>query len=75
MVVANRTLGIPIFGHFTLPYVGAQFILSHVVKGDYAVAQAEESMSITRVDSKDYPGSGNDAVYTINLKACNPGCP
>jgi hypothetical protein len=75
MVSANRTLGIPQFGHFTLPYVGAQFILSHVVKGDYAVAQAGESMSITRVDSKDYPVSGNDAVYTINLKACNPGCP
>jgi hypothetical protein len=36
------------------------------------VQQAGESMVMTRQQNKDLPGPGNDAVYTIDLKACNP---
>ena len=74
MVVAPTTLGLPVFGHFSLPYVGAQFILHHIARGDYTVLQAGKSMVIERTDRKEFPGKGNLASYSITLKACNPGC-
>lgn len=50
----------------------AHFVLDHIGKGDFTVQQAGESMVMTRQQNKDLPGPGNDAVYTIDLKACNP---
>jgi hypothetical protein len=32
-------------------------------------------MLIQKALSKDFPANQNLATYTIDLKACNPGCP
>jgi hypothetical protein len=74
VVVAPTTLMLPVAGHFSLPYMNAHFILDHIGKGDFTVQQTGESMVMTRQQNKDLPGPGNDAVYTIDLKACNPAC-
>jgi hypothetical protein len=74
IVVAPTTLNLPVAGHFSLPYMNAHFILDHIGKGDFTVQQTGESMVMTRQQNKDLPGPGNDAVYTIDLKACNPAC-
>ncbi len=74
VVIAPTTLMLPVLGHFTLPYTNAQFILSHLVKDPFTVQQSGTSMFIMKAASKDFPGKGNLATYTINLKACNPGC-
>ncbi len=74
VVIAPTTLMLPVLGHFTLPYTNAHFILDHVLKDTYAVRQSGQSMLIVKNASKDFPGKGNLATYTINLKACNPGC-
>ena len=74
VVIAPTTLMLPVLGHFTLPYTNAHFILDHLVKDPFTVEQSGKSMLITRRANKDYPGKGNLAVYTINLKACNPSC-
>ncbi len=74
IVVAPTTLMLPVAGHFSLPYMNAHFILDHIGKGDFTVQQTGESMVMTRQQNKDLPGPGNDAVYTIDLKACNPAC-
>ena len=75
VVIAPTTLMLPVLGHFTLPYVGAHFLLDHLFKGDYTVEQSGKTMLIRKVASQDYPANHNMATYTINLKACNPGCP
>jgi len=74
VVIAPTTLMLPIVGHFSLPYTNAHFILDHIVNGDYGVKQAGRSMWIEKTTKKELPGNQNDAVYTIDLKACNPGC-
>jgi hypothetical protein len=74
VIVAPTTLGIPIVGHFSLPYMNAHFILDHIGKGDFPVQQSGEAMSISRQQNKTLPGPGNQAEYTIDLKACNPAC-
>jgi len=75
VVIAPTTLMLPVLGHFTLPYVGAHFLLDHLFKGDYTVEQTGKTMLIRKVASQDYPANHNMATYTIDLKACNPGCP
>ncbi|HVA56568.1 MAG TPA: hypothetical protein VNF92_01665 [Gemmatimonadaceae bacterium] len=75
VVIAPTTLMLPVLGHFTLPYTNAHFILDHVVKDTYTVHRSGMSMLIVKNASKDFPGKGNLATYTINLKACNPACP
>ncbi len=74
VVVAPTTLNLPVAGHFSLPYTNAHFIFDHIGKGDFAVQQNSESMVMTRQQTKNLPGNGNDAVYTMDLKACNPAC-
>lgn len=75
VVIGPQTLMLPIWGHFSLPYVGAQFILNQVVPGDYTVVQGKTSMSIQKTWTRERPANMNLAVYTLDLKACNPGCP
>jgi hypothetical protein len=60
-------------GHVTLSGQGyPQAGMS--VKDDFPVTTQGQTMMLQRTDSRDYPGRGNDAVYTFQLKACNPGC-
>lgn len=75
VVIAPVTLMLPIWGHFSLPYVGAQFILNQVVPGDYTVTQGKSLMSIQKTWTRERPANMNLAVYTLDIKACNPGCP
>jgi hypothetical protein len=74
VVFAPTTLMLPVVGHFSLPYTNAHFILDHIGKGDFAVTQSGESMTLSRTQDKTLPGPGNRAEYTIDLKACNPEC-
>ncbi len=74
VVIAQRTLGLPLMGHFTLPYVKAAFILNQVVKGDYDVETKGKTMLIEKTATRERPANQNLAVYTIEMKACNPGC-
>jgi hypothetical protein len=72
MLMTPLTLGLPVWGHFTLPYKDAHFVLQHYVF-DYPVTQTGKSMQIEQ-DVQERDGPGNKARYTITLKACNPGC-
>ncbi len=67
------TLGFPMWGHFTLPYVPAHFVLQHF-KFDYAVAQDAKSLTLSKHDVQERPATGNKATYVLDLKLCNPGC-
>lgn len=73
VVIAPTTLGLPVMGHFSLPYMPARFILDHL-KADLPVTTSGTTMTAKHVESKDLPGPQNKATYTINLKICNPGC-
>ncbi|MEO8880165.1 MAG: hypothetical protein ABI446_07170, partial [Gemmatimonadaceae bacterium] len=74
VTMAPTTLMLPVMGHFTLPYVGAGFILPHVLKGDFPVQRVGKTLVIQSTASKDFPANQNDAVYTIDMKVCNPDC-
>lgn len=77
-VIAPTTLGLPVWGHFELPYMNAHFIFEHLIKdGDdhrFAVERKGDKMIIERKQDKTLPGNGNSATYTLELKACNPEC-
>ena len=74
VVIAPTTLMLPVLGHFTLPYKNAEWIANEVVKDDYTVTRVGQTMVIQKKARVDKPANQNLAVYTINLKACNPGC-
>ena len=76
-ITAPTTLGIPIWGHFALPYSNAHFILDHLVShstNTFTIVRNGEKMIIDRHTDKTLPGPGNSATYTMDLKACNPEC-
>ncbi|HEY7876633.1 MAG TPA: hypothetical protein VIC55_00330 [Gemmatimonadaceae bacterium] len=74
VVIAPSTLMLPVMGHFTLPYMNAHFILDHLIKGDYEVETKGKSMVLDVTTKKSLPGPQNLGVYTMEMKACNPGC-
>jgi len=74
VVIAPTTLMLPVLGHFTLPYKNAEWIANEVVKDDYTVQQAGKTMVIRKTAKVEKPANQNLAVYTIDMKACNPGC-
>jgi chaperonin cofactor prefoldin len=76
VVIAPTTLMLPVLGHFDLPYMDAHFIMGHMFTADaeYPVTMAAKSMSIQSTFDKEFPANGNKATYTMDLKACNPGC-
>jgi hypothetical protein len=76
-VVAPTTIGIPVWGHFSLPYTNAHFIIDHILangNNTLDVARDGEKLVIKRNSDKTLPGNGNSATYTLDLKACNPEC-
>ncbi len=80
-IAGPKTLGIPLFTNFTLPYKGAHWIFTHTLVGDGGVGElpvlvnrAAKTMTIERTVELDRPGSSNTAHYSLRLKACNPGC-
>jgi len=76
-VTAPTTLGLPIWGHFAMPYMNAHFILDHLVSNStntFQVTRDGEKLVIDRKTDKTLPGPGNSATYTLDVKACNPEC-
>lgn len=74
VVVSPYTLGLPVLGHFTLPYQNAHFILNHFAF-DYPAVQTKDTIVIEKSDSQDRPRPpDNESYYILKLKACNPGC-
>ena len=77
-VMAPTTLGLPVWGHFELPYMSAHFIFEHFLKGagfdTFDVERKGDTMVIDRNMDRTMPGNGNSATYTLELKACNPEC-
>ncbi len=80
-IAGPRTLGIPLFTNFTLPYKGAHWIFTHTLVSDAGVGElpvridrAAKTMTIDLTAEQDRPGPNNTAHYTLRLKACNPGC-
>ena len=77
-VTAPTTLGLPVWGHFALPYMNAHFIFEHLIKdgsdNSFDVTRSGDKMIIDRKVNKTLPGNGNSATYTLQLKACNPDC-
>ena len=76
-VAAPTTLGLPVWGHFTLPYTNAHFILDHILANSnntLEVKRSGDKMVIDRNSNKTLPGNGNSATYTLDLKMCNPDC-
>jgi hypothetical protein len=77
VVAAPTTLGLPIWGHFAMPYMNAHFIFDHLVSNStntFEVTRAGEKLVIDRKTDKTLPGPGNSATYTMEMKACNPEC-
>lgn len=80
-IAGPKTLGIPLFTNFTLPYKGAHWIFTHtLVEGGGAgelpvrIDRVAKTMAIERTVEHDRPGPNNTAHYSLRLKACNPGC-
>lgn len=76
-VMAKTTLGLPVLGHFSLPYMNAHFILDHLVSNStntFTVKRVGDELVIDEKRDKTLPGPQNSATYTMDLKACNPEC-
>lgn len=78
-VLAPSTLMIPIYGHFSLPYKDAHWIVYSAM--DFkdgapvlTVSSGTHSMKIDRTFDTKHPGSQNLGHYTMHLTLCNPGC-
>jgi hypothetical protein len=73
VVFSVYTLLTPILGHFSLPYKDAHWVLDHY-KFDYPVTTTGDVMQFVAHDDQLRPTKSNRAEYTLDLKACNPGC-
>ncbi len=78
-VVAPSTLMMPVFGHFTLPYKDAHWIVYSAMdfkKGAPVLTVASDAhvMKIDRTFDTQHPGAQNLGHYTMHLTLCNPGC-
>ena len=74
VVLSQYTLGLPVMGHFSLPYQNAHFILNHF-NFDYAAKQTKDSIVFEADDVQDRPRlPANESHYVLKLKACNPDC-
>jgi hypothetical protein len=80
-IAGPKTLGIPLFTNFTLPYKGAHWIFTRTLvesggAGELPVRidRVAKTMAIERTVEHDRPGPNNTAHYSLRLKACNPGC-
>ncbi|MGH7624322.1 MAG: hypothetical protein ACREOJ_03280, partial [Gemmatimonadaceae bacterium] len=78
-VVAPSTLMLPIYGHFSLPYKDAHWIVYSAM--DFkdgapmlTVSSGAHTMKVDRVFDTRHPGSQNLGHYTMHLTLCNPGC-
>jgi hypothetical protein len=62
---------------YDLPYVKARFLLFRAMSEspiELPVEVGRGAMRIQRSLKRTRPGQGNTADYTLDIKACNPGC-
>ena len=67
----------PIIVKYDLPFVKARFLLFRAMSEsplDFPVEVGRGAMRIQRSLKRTRPGQGNTADYTLDIKACNPGC-
>jgi hypothetical protein len=78
-VAAPSTLMLPVYGHFSLPYKDAHWIVYSAM--DFkngapvlTVSSGAHSMKVDRTFDTRHPGAQNLGHYTMHLTLCNPGC-
>jgi hypothetical protein len=79
IVTAPTTLGLPVVGHFTLPYRDAHWIVYSAMDFKQAapvltVTSGAKAMTVDRTFDTQHPGAQNMGHYTMHLTLCNPGC-
>lgn len=79
VVTGPTTVGLPVMGHFTLPYKDAHWIVYSAMDfkdgaPELAVTINPRSMKVDREFDTKHPGAQNMAHYTMHLTLCNPGC-
>jgi hypothetical protein len=79
VVTAPTTVGLPVMGHFTLPYKDAHWIVYSAMDfkdgaPELAVTIGPNSMKVDRDFDTKHPGAQNMGHYTMHLTLCNPGC-
>jgi hypothetical protein len=78
-VAAPSTLMLPVYGHFSLPYKDAHWIVYSAM--DFkngapvlTVSSGAHQMKVDRTFDTRHPGPQNLGHYTMHLTLCNPGC-
>lgn len=79
IVTAPTTLGLPVVGHFSLPYKDAHWIVYSAMDFKQgapvlAVTTGAKAMTVDRTFDTQHPGTQNMGHYTMHLTLCNPGC-
>jgi hypothetical protein len=79
VVSAPTTLGLPVMGHFALPYKDAHWIVYSAMDFKQAapvltVASGAKAMTVDHTFDTQHPGAQNMGHYTMHLTLCNPGC-
>ncbi len=67
----------PIIVRYQLPFVKARFLLNRAMSEAplvFPVEVSRNAMRIQRSVTRTRPGNGNTVDYTLDIKACNPGC-
>jgi hypothetical protein len=78
-VAAPSTLMLPVYGHFSLPYKNAHWIVYSAM--DFkngapvlTVSSGAHQMKVDRTFDTRHPGPQNLGHYTMHLTLCNPAC-
>lgn len=67
----------PIIVKYDLPFTKAQKLLFRAMSDgpvEIPVEVTSKTMTLAKAFTRKRPGDGNVVDYTLNIKACNPGC-
>jgi hypothetical protein len=78
-VAAPSTLMLPVYGHFSLPYKDAHWIVYSAMDFKNGapvlkVSSGAHQMKVDRTFDTRHPGAQNLGHYTMHLALCNPAC-
>ncbi len=78
-VAAPSTLMLPVYGHFSLPYKDAHWIVYSAMDfkngaPHLTVSSGAHAMKVDRTFDTRHSGPQNLGHYTMHLTLCNPGC-
>ena len=79
VVIAPSTLMLPVYGHFSLPYKDAHWVVYSAMNFKdgtpvLTVSSTANAMKVDRTFDTQHPGAQNLGHYTMHLTLCNPGC-